>query len=123
MPTVIPSLTVRTLFVSALVGLASIATVATQSKPAAPAPAAPTAPDLNLDYERFTLSNGLRVIVHQDRKAPVVAVSIWYHVGSKNEPQGKTGFAHLFEHLMFNGIGELRRRMVRTDAAQSAPPA
>src|SRR5690606_6370331 len=60
-------------------------------------------PELNLDYERFTLDNGLRVIVHEDRKAPVVAVSVWYHVGSKNEPEGKTGFAHLFEHLMFNG--------------------
>jgi zinc protease len=61
------------------------------------------APALNLKYEKFTLDNGLRVIVHEDRKAPVVAVSIWYHVGSRNEPQGKTGFAHLFEHLMFNG--------------------
>jgi zinc protease len=61
------------------------------------------APELNLAYERFTLDNGLTVIVHEDRKAPVVAVSIYYHVGSKNEPTGKTGFAHLFEHLMFNG--------------------
>ena len=61
------------------------------------------APDLNLAYERFVLPNGLTVIVHEDRKAPVVAVSIWYHVGSKNEPEGQTGFAHLFEHLMFNG--------------------
>jgi zinc protease len=61
------------------------------------------APALNLDYERFVLDNGLTVVVHEDRKAPVVAVSIWYHVGSKNEPAGKTGFAHLFEHLMFNG--------------------
>ena len=61
------------------------------------------APQLNLGYERFMLDNGLTVIVHEDRKAPVVAVSIWYHVGSKNEPPGKTGFAHLFEHLMFNG--------------------
>jgi zinc protease len=60
-------------------------------------------PEINLDYERFELSNGLTVIVHEDRKAPVVAVSIWYHVGSKNEPEGKSGFAHLFEHLMFNG--------------------
>ena len=64
---------------------------------------ASAAPDLNLDYERFVLDNGLTVVVHTDRKAPVVAVSIWYHVGSKNEPAGKTGFAHLFEHLMFNG--------------------
>src|SRR3546814_1788381 len=54
-------------------------------------------------YEAFPLDNGLRVIVHEDRKAPIVAVSVWYNVGSKNEPKGKTGFAHLFEHLMFNG--------------------
>ena len=59
--------------------------------------------ELNLDYDKFTLDNGLRVIVHEDRKAPIVAVGVWYHVGSKNEPPGKTGFAHLFEHLMFNG--------------------
>ncbi|MCH7538487.1 MAG: insulinase family protein, partial [Proteobacteria bacterium] len=51
----------------------------------------------------FTLENGLTVIVHEDRKAPIVAVSVWYKVGSKDEPDGKTGFAHLFEHLMFNG--------------------
>ena len=49
------------------------------------------------------LDNGLTVIVHEDRKAPVVAVNIWYQVGSKNEPAGRTGFAHLFEHLMFQG--------------------
>jgi len=60
-------------------------------------------PDIDIDYEKFTLDNGLRVVVHEDRKAPIVAISIWYHVGSKNEPEGKTGFAHLFEHLMFNG--------------------
>ncbi|HEU4617955.1 MAG TPA: pitrilysin family protein, partial [Gammaproteobacteria bacterium] len=65
--------------------------------------AASGAPELNLAYERFVLPNGLTVIVHEDHKAPVVAVSVWYHVGSKNEPAGKTGFAHLFEHLMFNG--------------------
>ncbi len=53
--------------------------------------------------ETFTLANGLRVVVHEDRKAPVVAVSIWYNVGSKDEPAGRTGFAHLFEHIMFNG--------------------
>nr|WP_317617469.1 insulinase family protein [Sphingomonas daechungensis] len=56
-----------------------------------------------LQYERFTLVNGLRVLVHTDRKAPVVALSVYYDVGSKHEPKGKTGFAHLFEHLMFNG--------------------
>jgi len=56
-----------------------------------------------IPYEKFKLDNGLTVIVHTDRKAPIVAVNVWYHVGSKNEPPGKTGFAHLFEHLMFQG--------------------
>ncbi|WP_027081203.1 M16 family metallopeptidase [Luteimonas mephitis] len=58
---------------------------------------------VDIAYEQFTLPNGLRVVVHTDRKAPIVAVNIWYHVGSKDEPAGRTGFAHLFEHLMFNG--------------------
>ena len=61
------------------------------------------AADIEIPYEKFELDNGLTVIVHEDRKAPVVAVSVWYKVGSKNEPKGKSGFAHLFEHLMFNG--------------------
>lgn len=58
---------------------------------------------IEIPYEKFVLDNGLTVIVHQDDKAPIVAVNLWYHVGSKNEKLGKTGFAHLFEHLMFNG--------------------
>ena len=58
---------------------------------------------VDIPYQQFTLANGLRVIVHEDHKAPVVAISIWYHIGSKDEPAGKTGFAHLFEHLMFYG--------------------
>ncbi|PJK00208.1 peptidase M16 [Lysobacteraceae bacterium NML75-0749] len=69
----------------------------------APAQAARSATQVNLPYETFTLPNGLRVVVHTDRKAPIVAVNVWYHVGSKDEPAGRTGFAHLFEHLMFNG--------------------
>ncbi|KFZ32108.1 peptidase M16 [Pseudidiomarina salinarum] len=60
-------------------------------------------PAVAIPYESFTLDNGLRVIVHQDKKAPIVAVNVWYAVGSKDEQQGQTGFAHLFEHLMFNG--------------------
>ncbi len=68
-----------------------------------PAPVADLVAKVDIPYQRFTLPNGLRVLVHTDRKAPVVAVSVWYHVGSKDEPNGKTGFAHLFEHLMFNG--------------------
>ncbi len=65
------------------------------------APAA--AQDSAIPFEELYLDNGLRVIVHEDHKAPIVAVTVWYHVGSKNEVPGKTGFAHLFEHLMFNG--------------------
>lgn len=61
------------------------------------------APDIDIAYDTFTLDNGLRVVVHEDRKTPTVAVSVWYNVGSKDEKPGKTGFAHLFEHLMFNG--------------------
>ncbi len=56
-----------------------------------------------IPYQRFVLKNGLTLLVHEDHKAPIVAVNIWYHVGSKNERPGRTGFAHLFEHLMFNG--------------------
>lgn len=59
--------------------------------------------ELDVEAERFTLANGLTVVVHEDHSAPLVAVNIWYHVGSKNESAGKSGFAHLFEHLMFNG--------------------
>jgi zinc protease len=57
----------------------------------------------DIPYTRFVLKNGLTVLVHEDHKTPVVAVNTWYHVGSKNEKAGKTGFAHLFEHLMFSG--------------------
>jgi zinc protease len=56
-----------------------------------------------IKYEEFTLPNGLRVILHEDHSTPIVAVNIWYHVGSKNEVPGRTGFAHLFEHMMFQG--------------------
>ena len=68
-----------------------------------PAPVASLVRQIDIPYQQFTLDNGLRVIVHEDHKAPVVAVSVWYNVGSKDEPAGRTGFAHLFEHLMFNG--------------------
>jgi predicted Zn-dependent peptidase len=70
---------------------------------AQPAPLSELSQAVNIPYEQFTLPNGLRVIVSTDRKAPIVAVSVWYNVGSKMEPAGKTGYAHLFEHLMFNG--------------------
>ncbi|MEG3598619.1 MAG: insulinase family protein, partial [Pseudomonadota bacterium] len=70
---------------------------------AAPAELSTLVDQVDIPYEKFTLENGLDVIVHTDRKAPIVAVAVWYNVGSKDEPKGKSGFAHLFEHLMFNG--------------------
>jgi zinc protease len=59
--------------------------------------------DVEIPYTRFVLDNGLTLIVHEDHKAPIVAVDIWYHVGSKNERRGRTGLAHLFEHMLFQG--------------------
>ncbi|HYE16179.1 MAG TPA: pitrilysin family protein, partial [Pyrinomonadaceae bacterium] len=56
-----------------------------------------------INYTEFFLPNGLRVILHEDHSTPIVAVNVWYHVGSKNEVPGRTGFAHLFEHMMFQG--------------------
>ncbi len=73
------------------------------SKKAAPATAAVDIPIPDIPYTKFVLKNGLTVLVHEDHKSPIVAVNTWYHVGSKNEKPGKTGFAHLFEHLMFSG--------------------
>ena len=94
-----------------LVALAAATMLVQPALAQAPVPASAKAPasiaalvtQVNVPYEQFTLPNGLRVIVHTDRKAPIVAVSVWYHIGSKDEPKGKTGFAHLFEHLMFYG--------------------
>jgi zinc protease len=84
--------------------LVAAAFVASQLSPAAaqrPTRAAGSVPDV--PFEKFVLKNGLTLILHEDHKAPIVAVNVWYHVGSKNEKPGRTGFAHLFEHLMFNG--------------------
>ena len=65
--------------------------------------------EIDIPYQKFVLKNGLTLIVHEDHKAPIVAVNIWYHVGSKNEKPGRTGFAHLFEHLMYNGSENFNR--------------
>ena len=77
--------------------------LAQQRQIAKPAPVSELVAAVDIPYQEFTLDNGLKVLVHTDRKAPVVAVSIWYGVGSAHEPEGKTGYAHLFEHIMFNG--------------------
>ena len=82
-------------------GLLAIGLSAALSMPLPAASA--TAAAVDIPYQEFTLPNGLRVIVHEDHKAPIVAVNLWYHVGSKDEKPGKTGFAHLYEHLMFQG--------------------
>ncbi len=93
--------TPRTALLAAALGVALGGFAGTPLTAMAKAPAA--APAVDIPYEEFTLPNGLRVVVHTDRKAPIVAVNIWYHVGAKDEPSGRTGFAHLFEHLMFQG--------------------
>src|SRR5881394_3304048 len=85
-------------------GLTSPALAAT---PQAGVPIPTLVKQVSIPHSMFKLKNGLTVIVHEDHKAPVVAVSVWYNVGSKDEPPGKTGFAHLFEHLMFNGSEDL----------------
>ena len=92
----------RALAVLAVVALAGPAfgsqASSSPSKTTGAAEAIPAIP-----YTKYVLNNGLTLLVHEDHKAPIVAVNVWYHVGSKNEKLGKTGFAHLFEHLMFNG--------------------
>ena len=87
---------------------------------AAPTPAAAAQQLPEIAYTRFILPNGLTVVVHEDHKAPVVAVSIWYHIGSGDEPKGKTGFAHLFEHLMFSG-SENRKGRILVRSRRPAP--
>lgn len=99
----------RYLIRSLLAGSALLLTLLTATTPvvakapmkSAPSEAAP--PPVVVPYERFKLANGLTVIVVEDHRTPVVSVQRWHHVGSANEVKGRTGFAHLFEHLMFNG--------------------
>jgi zinc protease len=90
-----------------VLALLSLVGCAIAPPPASPSgQAAPKGPELDaprIPVERYTLANGLTVLLSPDRSAPVVAVNIWYHVGSKNEMPGRTGFAHLFEHVMFEG--------------------
>src|SRR6266568_2552847 len=106
----------RMALLTLLLGFAAASTVPAQRpvhttrprpRPRAAEPAAITIP-----YQRFALKNGLTLLVHEDHKAPIVAVNIWYHVGSKNEKPGKTGFAHLFEHIMFGGSENAKGRYI-----------
>jgi zinc protease len=96
---------VNRISVAALAAVLILTPLAGLAQPAAPASPAQALASLAVDipFSKFVLRNGLTLIVHQDTKAPVVHFNIWYHVGSKNEPRGQSGFAHLFEHLMFQG--------------------
>ncbi len=86
---------------------AALAAACTQLAPRTTAPeaagTAAAAPQIAIPFEKHVLDNGLTVVLHEDHKAPIVSVNVWYHVGSKDEKPGRTGFAHLFEHLMFQG--------------------
>ena len=98
-----------------LVGNAISTFAQANPSPAHKAPAATANVDIpipDIPYTKFVLANGLTVLVHEDHKAPVVAVNTWYHVGSKNEKPGKTGFAHLFEHLMFSGSDDFNHTYI-----------
>ena len=89
---------------------ASAALLLLQPSPAASQapPVHPQQPALEVAYSQFTLPNGLHVILHEDHTVPIVTVNVWYHVGSAREKPGRTGFAHLFEHLMFEGSGHVK---------------
>jgi len=94
--------------IALLIAATALTTPALAAAPAAQSVPIPTlVRQVTIPHSSFTLANGLKVIVHEDHKAPIVAVNVWYNVGSKDEPAGKTGFAHLFEHLMFNGSENL----------------
>ncbi|MGA0543753.1 M16 family metallopeptidase [Brevundimonas sp. VNH65] len=99
---------------------AAVAATATLDETLRGAPPSELVSRVNIPWSRFQLDNGLTVIVHEDRKAPVVAVSVWYNVGSKDEPKGSTGFAHLFEHLMFGGSENSPSSHIQTMRAAGA---
>ena len=110
-----------TAIAAALVIVLSPATSAAQTATPAPAPVSELVRPVDIPNETFTLDNGLRVVVHTDRKAPVVAIHAWYNVGSKDEPKGRTGFAHLFEHIgLFNGTENLPNGLMEPLRAMGA---
>jgi predicted Zn-dependent peptidase len=111
----------------ALSACASQPRVATAPAPPAalaapePAPLSQLVSAVDIPYESFTLANGLTVLVHTDRKAPIVGVTIYYRIGSKYEPRGKTGFAHLYEHIFFGGSENVPNFDKPLEAAGSTP--
>jgi len=111
----------RRFFASTALPFALLATAASAQQAAPPklAPLSQLVERVDIPYQTFTLPNGLETIVHTDRKAPIVGVTVYYRVGSKNEPRGRTGFAHLFEHLMFGGSENVDNFDIPLEAAGS----
>src|SRR5881628_2604443 len=100
------SLTHRHLFAVAAFSLATAsATVSTHAQQ--PNGRRPGRDAIQIPFERYALPNGLTVVLAPNHATPTVAVDVWYHVGSKNEVPGRTGFAHMFEHVMFTGSGHV----------------
>ncbi len=104
---------IKTLLLAAILAAPAPAQAAqlapAQAAQLAPAPLADLVAKISIPYEQFRLNNGLTVVVHTDRKAPLVSVGVWYLVGARDEPVGRSGFAHLFEHLMFRGSEHSRQ--------------
>ena len=125
----------RRVIATSALALALSACAAGMSKPQATAPTPPPEPvataqpaplsqlvaAVDIPYESFTLPNGLTVLVHTDRKAPIVGVTTYFRVGSKHEPKGRTGFAHLFEHLFFGGSENVPNFDIPLEGAGSTP--
>src|SRR5690606_35744322 len=109
----------RRFFATLALPLALLASGTAAQDRAEPAPLSELVAEVDIPYETFTLPNGLTTIVHTDRKSPVVGVTVYYRVGSKNEPRGRTGFAHLFEHLMFGGSENVENFDIPLEAAGS----
>ncbi len=111
----------RRFFATTLLPFALLAAAASAQQAPQPqvAPLSQLVEQVDIPYQTFTLPNGLETIVHTDRKAPIVGVTVYYRVGSKNEPRGRTGFAHLFEHLMFGGSENVDNFDIPLEAAGS----
>src|SRR6516165_3794492 len=106
----------RAFVIAAVTGVLAAGCNRASSQPGGPESAAAAGSTLKIDYEKYSLPNGLDVILSEDHRLPLVAVNLWYHVGPANEAAGRTGFAHLFEHMMFQGSkhvpGDLHFRTV-----------
>lgn len=118
--TSLSALAAALLFCTSATTYAKAPPVASSNLPAAATPQQLVS-QVDIPYEKFVLANGLTTIVHTDRKAPVVGITLYYKVGSKNEPRGHTGFAHLYEHLFFGGSANVPNFDIPLEAAGSTP--